>query len=167
MDANFRDFLKQQVPPSAYDYHYVEQKDIDVASSYSKEHFPDMPLTHKYLSQILVKGHGVGVFLKDKTKGDIAASIFCELNSRNKRIYISEVIVSEAHREKGLGRNLIKLFETFGVLNDYHRLCSNIAVTNINSMHLHQKMGFKKERLERTYFDDGSDAFYMVKMINS
>ena len=167
MDAKFQDFLKQQTLSDVYDYYYIEQKDIDTALSYSKAHFPDMPLSRKYLTQILIKGHGVGVFVKERVKKDIVASIFCELNSKNKRIYISEIIVSEPHRGKGLGQNIIELIETFGVLNDYKSLCSNIAVTNINSIQLHLKTGFNKECLEPAYFDDGSDAFYMVKMINS
>lgn len=167
MDSQFLSFLRDKTPPHGYRLVPISAENIAEALEHSKVHFPGNPLSKHYLDSIMIKGHGVGVFIKPEDASDIAASICCELNSQNKRIYISEIIVSENHRGRGLGLFLNDLMYEYGLTHGYQSLCSNVAVDNEMSINMHKKAGFEIVRTDLQYFDDGADAHYFRKKITN
>jgi ribosomal protein S18 acetylase RimI-like enzyme len=79
-------------------------------------------------------------------------------------INLAVIGITEAHRGKGYGRRLInQCFED----NKGVRLFSlHVDVNNAPALGLYKSMGFKIVQFLRHYYEDDSDAYFMIKKVN-
>jgi len=83
----------------------------------------------------------------DSLIGDIAIQ---NIDSYNRNANIRLAIISEAHQGKGYGTEALRLMLDygFGVLN-LHRIELNVFAYNERAMHVYEKVGFKREGVQR------------------
>ncbi|WP_224490788.1 GNAT family N-acetyltransferase [Robertkochia flava] len=75
-----------------------------------------------------------------------------DFNPRNKRAGIGIVILDKEDRNKGVGRESLKLLMNyaFGVL-DLHQVYANINEDNLASIHLFTRLGFEQVGVKRDW----------------
>jgi RimJ/RimL family protein N-acetyltransferase len=83
----------------------------------------------------------------DEVIGDIQLLEICPIN---RSCYIRIAIQNHTHQGKGYGTEAMKLMldYAFGVLN-LHRIELNVFAFNARAIHLYEKLGFKKEGVQR------------------
>jgi [ribosomal protein S18]-alanine N-acetyltransferase len=76
-------------------------------------------------------------------------------------VHITNIAISPAFRQKGLGLKLISfIFETF---KEFKEIFLEVRPTNINAIHLYEKVGFEKVFSREKYYADGENALVMRK----
>ena len=65
------------------------------------------------------------------------------LLGKNKKIWISELIISENYQHQGNGTNAIKFVEKYAKENGYKKICIMTQDDNINAKLFYEKCGYK------------------------
>ena len=61
--------------------------------------------------------------------------------------FIYDIFVTEAHRDKGIGKTLMKKAESYCREKKYPRILLMVSAENLPAIHLYAKMGFKTEHM--------------------
>ncbi len=93
-----------------------------------------------------IKGYAMGV-VEDNT---------CHLIS---------IAVAPDSRRQGLGRRLLRSFESICRDRGLEKVVLEVKVNNIIALNLYRSEGYKVERLLARYYPDGSNAYRMVKTL--
>jgi len=114
-------------------------------------------------------------FIVAENDGKIIGYIMCRIESGfsglgfrpfsiAKKGHVISIAVLPEHRNKGVGRALIK--EALQALSTYYdaKDCYlEVRVSNTNAVNLYKQTGFEIERTIRGYYSDGEDAYIMSK----
>ncbi len=77
---------------------------------------------------------------------------------------LNQIAVLPSLRKKGIGTVLLQ-----DMLNRVEPLVNKITlevrIHNENAWKLYEKMGFKKELVKKSYYDNGDDAIFMIKEV--
>ncbi len=77
---------------------------------------------------------------------------------------LNQIAVLPSLRQKGIGTVLLQ-----DMLNRVEPLVNKITlevrIHNENAWKLYEKMGFKKELVKKSYYDNGDDAIFMIKEV--
>lgn len=71
--------------------------------------------------------------------------------------YIFFIAVGMNHRGEGIGKYLVN-----SLGRKYDCITCHVRTTNMGAVDFYEKIGFKKEKLVRRYYEDGGDALYLV-----
>jgi ribosomal-protein-alanine N-acetyltransferase len=97
------------------------------------------------------------IYDNDKMIGYICYWIIFDQSTLNK------IAVDASYRNKGIGQQLMDIFENDVKANDCIVETLEVRVHNTNAIRLYEKNGFKVVTTKRGYYQDGEDALYMVK----
>jgi ribosomal-protein-alanine N-acetyltransferase len=157
-------YLCQNVP-AGYKLFIAGVKDVPVLSVFSASFFADdLTSIPVYSKKAIENGHFLAFGLKDKN-GSVTAACAIEMNIRQKRIYIVEFGVAPVHQGKGLGRWILQSVENLAQQFGYRHIASHIEIDNESSRRLHEHFGFSVQKRVKSYYDDGSDGYYMRKTL--
>jgi len=76
---------------------------------------------------------------------------FVSLNEKNNRGNIDFIVVDKNHRGKGLATKLMEYAHIWFVLNGYKTVRADTQIKNINACKMYEKLGYKKEKVEKIY----------------
>ena len=81
--------------------------------------------------------------------------------------HVISIAVLPDHRNKGVGKALIK--ETLRALTRYQaeKCYLEVRVSNIPAINLYKSLGFKRNKILKGYYLDGENAYLMEKRISS
>ncbi len=80
--------------------------------------------------------------------------------------HLVSIAVMPGYRRRGIGKAL--LAETIRVMKEVYNVDSiylEVRVSNAPAISLYEKFGFKKVRIIYAYYDDGENAYVMVKRL--
>ena len=141
----------------------ITTDDISAICTLSKTVFPENPTEASYLKTILTEGHGGGLVVYNAEQAQ--AFIFCEVNLKTKRGYISEITVLSELRGKGVARTLMNAMIDLSTAHGFKTMTSNIEINNTASIELHKRCGFEIAKQLDEYFDDGASAYYLKRSL--
>lgn len=78
---------------------------------------------------------------------------------------IVSIAVKKEFRNLGLATKLIEKSEEFSRNKNINALSLEVSEKNITAYLLYKKLGFVERRKRKSYYDDGSDAIEMIKML--
>lgn len=76
---------------------------------------------------------------------------------------ITTIMVLPAYRNKGVGKALLDFVYTLCHKNRVEALTLEVRVSNHNAIEFYRKEGFKVVSIRGKYYDNGEDAYLMVK----
>jgi ribosomal-protein-alanine N-acetyltransferase len=79
--------------------------------------------------------------------------------------HLISIAVAPSSRGKGLGRMLLKSFESICKDKGLAKVVLEVKVDNIIALNLYKSEGYKVERILPRYYPDGSNAYRMTKLI--
>lgn len=79
--------------------------------------------------------------------------------------HLISIAVAPSSRGKGLGRMLLKSFESTCKGRGLAKVVLEVKVDNIIALNLYKSEGYKVERILPKYYPDGSNAYRMTKRI--
>lgn len=113
------------------------------------------------LTVLLFQG---GFQLKAETENALIGFIVLDQNIFETTAWVSTVGVSPKFRNQGVGSSLMTAIEKFTRRPTIH-LC--VRLSNLNAIHLYEKLGYKRKEIRRKYYADGEDAFVMMKNLKA
>ena len=78
---------------------------------------------------------------------------------------ICKIGVIEPLKRKGLGSILLETMIDDMVSNEVETITLEVRVTNQVAINFYAKHGFQVVTTKKNYYEDGTDAFYMVKVL--
>jgi len=157
-----KDVLGKAVPAS-FTLFVATKDDIPAIITLAEKEFGPDTFDHVMYKHYITKGHSLLFGLKQKEK--VAAWMMIELNRRQKRIYVTEIVTAKQHRGRGLAKwlwgKVFLLAETLG----YKTVTSHVEPSNKKAIALYRKLGMETERRINDYYVSGEDAFYMKREI--
>lgn len=110
--------------------------------------------------------HAKGFFyiLQDGGKGVAYLSLLYHAGNHNLRIY--SVAVHPDFRQKRLGQRLMEATIAYARTCQATKITLEVNVSNTPAIRLYEKNGFIKTGIKPNYYHDGSDAFYMIHILN-
>lgn len=136
------------------------QKDLDVLTDLEKELFPDDPWP---LKEFMYEFHEnpyarIYVFEKDdRIVGYVDHWILFE------QAEIADIGVSREYQKQGIGRKLMAYSVNRSIEKGCENLTLEVRVSNTNAIALYEKCGFINAAKRRHYYENGEDAYLMVK----
>jgi ribosomal-protein-alanine N-acetyltransferase len=79
--------------------------------------------------------------------------------------HLISIAVAPSSRGKGLGRTLLRSFESICRDRGLAKVVLEVKVDNIIALNLYRSEGYKVERILPGYYPDGSNAYRMTKRI--
>ena len=123
--------------------------------------FPDRANPNLFLNLYEVFPDGFIVAVEDrKFIGFAVGTITYE--EKGKIILIG---VDKDYRNKGIGSKLLKRLLLIFSLKGINEVELEVRVSNSNAIKFYEKRGFKKKERMRGYYEDGEDAYIMVKSL--
>lgn len=88
----------------------------------------------------------------------------------NKSLWVHELHVAEAHRGRGIGRQLVEVLTEQARTLGLRTLVCETQNTNVPAIHFYRSVGFQLEGIDLSYytnndFPDGEIAFFMKKRL--
>jgi len=80
-------------------------------------------------------------------------------------LHILNLAVKKEERKKGVATSLIKKLEEEAINKNFRVFYLEVRVSNIPAIKFYKKMGFKIAYTRKGYYQDGEDAYVMVKFI--
>lgn len=79
---------------------------------------------------------------------------------------INKIAIKKEYQKRGIG--LILLEDTLSRIQsaEVNTITLEVRVSNLKAISLYQKVGFKTCVIKKNYYDDGEDAYYMIKELN-
>ena len=79
---------------------------------------------------------------------------------------IAQIAVQSEFKRQGIANALLKVMNEECSFNNVRSITLEVKVDNIPAISLYEKDGFKKVSIKEHYYEDGTDAIYMVKEVN-
>ena len=80
---------------------------------------------------------------------------------------ICNICVVDEYRNKGIASKLFDLAEEDFKKNECFNITLEVRVSNNPAINLYLKRGFRKIGIRRSYYQDGEDAYYMMKGVET
>jgi len=140
-----------------YKYSYTLPNDVSAIKKINEMYLPE---NYKYTLWFeIVKSFPKYNFICKKDNCIIGYILGCPnfLDEKPDEIILMSIAVSEEHRNKGIAKNLIKLF-----LKEVGKRRCILQVRESNkAIKLYESLGFKSEGIHKTYYKDGENAVMM------
>jgi ribosomal-protein-alanine N-acetyltransferase len=77
---------------------------------------------------------------------------------------ITQVVVAEAYRRRGLGEQLLDAIKQEALRRDIHSLVLEVRVSNAPAIRLYEKKGFENQGIRRGFYDAPKEDAYIYMM---
>ncbi len=104
-----------------------------------------------------------GFFFVAKIGGRIAGYALAEVGRRDAEI--ASLAIDPVYRRRGVARRLMRHLLRRLRARRIRRVELMVRVENISAAALYRSLGFRRVRRIRRYYEDGADAFLMVRAI--
>jgi ribosomal-protein-alanine N-acetyltransferase len=140
-----------------YKYSYTLLNDVSIIKKINEVYLPE---NYKYsLWFDIVKNFPKYNFVCKQDNAVVGYILGCAnfIDEKPDEIILMSIAVSEEHRNKGIAKNLIKLF-----LKEVGKKRCILQVRETNkAIKLYESLGFKNEGLHQNYYKDGENAVMM------
>lgn len=79
---------------------------------------------------------------------------------------IAQIAVKKQFKRQGVANALLKIMNEDCLFNNARSITLEVRVDNIPAISFYEKDGFKKVAIKEHYYEDGTDAIYMIKEVN-
>ena len=121
--------------------------------------------SRKQFLYLITQAKGIFYVVTDKGKVIAYSSLISNARTHNLRIY--SIAVHPDARGRKLGQLLMEKAIGFARSYQLKKITLEVNVTNGTAIGLYLKNGFEHIRIINNYYADGSNAYYMHKIINS
>ena len=99
------------------------------------------------------------VFLIFDEGSDVIGFLLCQIGPIGDEFHILKIVVKEEYQRRGFGRLMLDdLYKHFS-----GRVFLEVNVNNINALTFYEQNEFKVQRRIKKFYDNGDDAFFMLK----
>jgi ribosomal protein S18 acetylase RimI-like enzyme len=148
----------QEKLPELYRLEVAEPKDIESILVVAKECFAYNTPSKREIAYYVQKAHGVIFILKNRDNKTVAYTLM-EAHSRKKSLYINTTAILAECRGLGLGKFFYEFNNLVARQLEVSSAWGHVKEDNYVTIHLLEKNGFKKYRVETAYYDDGLSAY--------
>ena len=78
---------------------------------------------------------------------------------------ITNIAVKKKYQKQGYGLKMLKHLIKEAINNNCEFIHLEVRINNKEAINLYNKMGFETVRIRKHYYEDGSDAYDMIKAI--
>ena len=78
---------------------------------------------------------------------------------------ITNIAVKKKYQKQGYGLKMLKHLIKEAINNNCEFIHLEVRINNKEAINLYNKMGFETVRIRKHYYEDGSDAYDMIKVI--
>lgn len=138
----------------------LNENDIDALVELEKELFPSSPWPKKeFLYEFNENPYSViyGMKINDQIAGYVDLWITFE------QAQIANIAVSTQFQRRGIGEKLLKYCVNQAILKGCENLSLEVRVSNHKAISLYEKLGFITVSTRKHYYEDGEDAYLMLK----
>ena len=121
--------------------------------------------SRKQFLYLITQAKGIFYVVTDNEKVIAYSSLISNARTHNLRIY--SIAVHPDARGRKLGQLLMEKAIGFARSYQLKKITLEVNVTNGTAIGLYLKNGFEHIRIINNYYADGSNAYYMHKIINS
>ena len=121
--------------------------------------------SRRQILYLITQAKGIFYVVTDKGKVIAYSSLISNARTHNLRIY--SIAVHPDARGRKLGQLLMEKAIGFARSYQLKKITLEVNVTNGTAIGLYLKNGFEHIRIINNYYADGSNAYYMHKIINS
>ena len=121
--------------------------------------------SRKQFLYLITQAKGIFYVVTDNEKVIAYSSLISNARTHNLRIY--SIAVHPDARGRKLGQLLMEKAIGFARSYQLKKITLEVNVTNGTAIGLYLKNGFEHIRIINNYYTDGSNAYYMHKIINS
>lgn len=79
--------------------------------------------------------------------------------------HILNVTVSPTHRGAGFGARLVRRVINDAMAKEMKRVFLEVRTSNAAAIALYQKLGFFTDHVKKSFYEDGEDAYFMVRYL--
>lgn len=116
---------------------------------------------------LYLMNHAKGSLLVATTEEDkIVGYLSLLVTKRLHSLRIYSIAVSPNSRGSHLGQSLMDYAINYAKTNKLIRITLEVSIKNTVAIQLYQKNGFETFSIKKEYYHDGSDAYYMKKILN-
>lgn len=138
--------------------------DIDALVSLEQQLFSCDQISRRQFRYLLTKANAVTVKLvKDRSLAGYI-TLLARRNSHALRIY--SIAVSPLFQQRGFGDTLLGWAEEYAGSKGYTMLTLEVSPANKPAIGLYRRAGFVQRGMKQAYYQDGSDALVLCKLIH-
>lgn len=140
----------------------AEISDINKLVQLENTVFPDDPWKESNFSYELESNPFAEIYLYED---DDSVTGFVDLWITFEQAQIANIGVLPEERRKHIGSNLLAFAINKAINDNCETLSLEVRVSNTSAIALYEKFGFTKAGTRRHYYEDGEDAWLMIKPI--
>lgn len=100
--------------------------------------------------------------------GQVIAYVGCSFNWRRQESHITNIGVSPAYQNYGIGTKLIKILKETAANYGYPRMTLEVRAHNLRARKLYERLGFRQTKIKPHYYiDNREDAIEMEVSLQS
>lgn len=144
---------------------FATEADLAELARMSQVAFGETALKPSVLKRYFRVGHALVVTLRRQAR--IVGYCLAELNLRQRRVYVVETCVGPADKGQGYAVWLRARVDAIARARGYRSLTSHVRVDNHAAFALNRRCGMSVVDRIGDYYEDGSEAFYLRKLLPS
>lgn len=137
-----------------------EEKDVPLLVEMEKELFPSSPWPESEWLYEFRENPFSTIYILE-VDGRIAG--FADLWITYEQAQLANIAVDRQYQGKGYGNVLLRYCIQQGIKNECENLTLEVRVSNDRAIQVYEKNGFITVNKRKNYYDDGEDAYLMVK----
>ncbi len=149
--------------PAGCQASFASEADLAELVRMSQVAFGETALKRAVLRRYFRVGHALLLTLR--RQGSIVGYCLAELNLRQRRVYVVETCVAPAEQGHGYAVWLRARVDAIADALGYRSLTSHVRVDNHAAFALNRRCGMTVVRRIVDYYEDGSEAFYLRKLL--
>lgn len=100
--------------------------------------------------------------------GQVVGYAGCSFNWYKHESHITNIGVSPAYQDQGIGANLIQILKTYAGNHGYPRMTLEVRIHNLRARKLYERLGFHQTNIKSHYYiDNREDAVEMEVKLQS
>lgn len=145
------------------EYRVATEKDIVSLSEIEKVYFSSPWTKEQFLYEI--KDNEFSTIVVAEEQGKIIGFIVYWILFDNAQI--CNICVIDEYRNRGIASVLFDIAEEDFRKHECFNITLEVRVSNVPAINLYLKRGFSKIGIRKNYYQDGEDAYYMMKGVES
>ncbi len=139
---------------------FANLEDLRLVAKLEKELFPDDPWNFEALSSEVKNNPFSNLYVIEKNDQIVG---YLDFWITFEQAQIANIGVSRKVQRQGFGSSLMELALRLAIENDCENVSLEVRKTNLSAIALYEKYGFTKVAVRRHYYENGEDAWLMVK----
>jgi ribosomal-protein-alanine N-acetyltransferase len=156
--------VTEPAPPTEYSVRPLEDRHLDEVLRLNLRCFEDGENYTKHTFAYLLSQPNAVCF-QAATEDDKMAGFICVLVSPDGTAHITTIGVAPEHRRRGLGERLLAKVESVLAEQGVASIVLEVRVGNLAAQSLYKYCGYSVVQRLNGYYNNGEDAFLMVKAL--